>query len=205
MQGFPVLERLPDLRTPLLAMVLATGGCSNIGYGDDDTVSPWADDDDDDDGGGDDDDGDDDLLDTDIGGDTCEEATDLGTLLDDGVGTSLQEDCSVPGDVDWFTFVAADDVSQDLLDGGDQWGVHVRFQQNDDDWFRMLVFRGSCEAEDCAEMGGYDEYDYILDQNPCGYDPYPGCEDDTSPFWVKVFGAQGAAGSRQYTLVIVNG
>ena len=198
-----MLDRLPNLLTLSLAAVLVAPACSNIGYGDDDTVSPWVDDDDV--GGDDDDNGDDDVTDGDMGGDTCEEATDLGPLLDDGVGTSLQEDCSAAGDVDWFTFVAADDVSQDLLEGGDQWGVHVRFQQNDDDWFRMLVFRGSCATEDCAEMGAYDEYDYTLDQNPCGYDPYPGCEDDTAPFWVKVFPAQGAAGSRQYTLVIVNG
>jgi len=81
----------------------------------------------------------------------------------------------------------------------------VRFQQNDDDWFQMRVFRGSCQGEDCAELAGYDEYDYTLDQDPCGYEPYPGCEDDTTPFWVMVFPAQGPSGNRQYSLFVVNG
>ncbi len=186
--------------------------CSTIGLSEGDDDISW---DDDDASSGDDDAGDDDgqpgddddsyTPGQDVGADTCEEATDLGTLLDDGAGITVVEDCAEKGDVDWFTFVADDDLAQDVADGGDHWGVRIRFVRNDDDWFRMVVFRHACVEEDCPDLGGYDDYDYSMDQNPCGDEPLPECLDDTAAFWVKIYPANGPSGNRQYELYIVNG
>ncbi len=199
----------------IVVFAIAWAGCDTIGLSESDDDISWDDDDDDgsgddDDGSGDDDGGPDDDDDTwtpgvDVGGDTCEDATDLGALVDDGAGLTLHEDCSQKGDVDWYTFVADDDLDQDLAEGGDHWGVRIRFVRNDDDWFRFLVFRHGCLEEDCADLGGYDEYDYTLDQNPCGDLPLPDCLDDTTAVWIKVFPAQGPSGNREYELYLVNG
>lgn len=199
----------------LALAVLCSSGirCSTIGLSETDDDISWTDDDDDgspDDDASDDDGGPDDDDDTwtpgvDVGGDTCEDATDLGALIDDGVGMTLHEDCSEKGDVDWYTFVADDDLAQDLAEGGDRWGVRIRFTRNDDDWFRFLVFRHGCLEEDCPDLGGYDEYEYILDQDPCGDLPLPDCLDDTTAIWIKVFPAQGPSGNREYELYLVNG
>jgi len=115
-------RRVPSGFHALFALLwFATAGCDTIGLSESDDDISWDDDDgsDDDDDGGPDDDDDTWTPGVDVGGDTCEDATDLGALADDGVGLILHEGCSEKGDVDWYTFVADDDLAQDLAEGGD--------------------------------------------------------------------------------------
>ena len=54
-------------------------------------------------------------------------------------------------------------------------------------------------------MGGYKEYSYSLDQDPCG-SPNNDCVDDSTYFWIRVYSANGKEpGCRAYSLQVTNG
>ncbi len=139
------------------------------------------------------------------GGDSCADPIDLGSILDNGTLITLTGNGLEEGDEDWFTFVAADNLQEDIDAAADNWAVSIRFTRNDDDRYVMAVFRASCEAQECVEQTGYTEYDSTLDQTPCG-GLLNECFDDTTRFFIRVFTADGSSGDCDaYTLSIRNG
>ena len=139
------------------------------------------------------------------GGNDCAEPIDLGSILDNGTLITFTGNALEEGDVDWFTFVAADDIFEDTDAAADNWAVSIQFTRNDDDRFLMAVFRAACDAQECAEQTGYTEYTSTMDQTPCG-ELVNECFDDTTRFFIKVFTADGTSGGCDaYTLSVRNG
>jgi len=184
---------------PTMAIIaLLVPGCM-VGWDNNTDIGPPTDDDDN--GSDDDDNGDDD--DASPGNNSCDTAIDLGLVPDDGSHVTADE-CLGGGDWIWYRFLAGDMVGQDVADGGDAWGVNVLFAHNQDDVFRIRVFQGDCQTEQCPEMGVYDTYTMAMDQDPCGVG-YNDCADDSSDFFVKVFNDSAKASCRDFILQITNG
>jgi len=187
-----------------MAVVWLAHGCV-IGWDEGTGVGPPPDDDDhgggddDDNGGGDDDDDDDNSP----GNNSCDTALDLGLVPDDGSFASV-DDCLGEGEWIWYHFLAGDMLSQDVNDGGDQWGVNILFAYNEDDAFKIVVHRGDCESMQCPELGPYDTYTIAMDQDPCG-EGYNECVDDSTEFYVKVYSTAAGADCREFTLQVTNG
>ena len=141
-----------------------------------------------------------------LGGDTCEEAIDLGWLPDIGTQMLVSGNAAEDGDEDWYSFVAGDDVNEDLTLMADDWSVSIQFTQNDADEFRIEVYRGSCEDLECPDMRvPYLEYTSTLDQTPCGEAPYNDCVDDTTRFHLRVYPLNEGSECGAYKLDIRNG
>ena len=139
-----------------------------------------------------------------LGGDSCTDAIDLGSLFDDGTVRTVSGNALEAGDEDWYVFLAADDYIEDLATGADDWSVDIHFTVNEGDAFRMTVHKGSCDAVLCEdEPGGYTEYTDGVDQTPCGGLANE-CADDTVPFFIRVVG-EDADGCQGYTLSLKNG
>jgi hypothetical protein len=138
------------------------------------------------------------------GGNSCEDAIDLGVLFDDGTVRTVSGNALEEGDEDWYVFMAADDYIADLAAGADEWAVDIHFIANHSDTFRMTVHKGSCDAALCEdEPGGYTEYTDEVDQTPCGGLANE-CADDTVPFYIRVVAGE-AGDCEGYTLSIRNG
>lgn len=80
------------------------------------------------------------------GGNTCADAEPLGDLADTGDQQILTGNLFPASDQDcyWFTANDVDDTECDAFH------VDIRFTQNPEDQFALDVFRGSCEAPECA-------------------------------------------------------
>ena len=141
-----------------------------------------------------------------LGGDGCDGAIDLGPILDNGSLIQVSGNAAEEGDEDWYTFVAGDDVDEDLAAGGDDWAVSIAFVTNDSDEFAFEVYRGACDAQECpdAEVPVV-EYTSTVDQSPCGVAPYNDCVDDTTRFYVRVYPLSDVSYCRSYKLEIRNG
>lgn len=80
------------------------------------------------------------------GGNTCADAEPLGSLADTGDQQVLTGNLYPDADQDCYWFTAEDtaDTTCDLFH------VDIRFNENPGDQFALQVFRGSCEAPECA-------------------------------------------------------
>jgi hypothetical protein len=140
-----------------------------------------------------------------LGGDGCDGAIDLGPILDNGSLIQVSGNAAEEGDEDWYTFLAGDDVNEDIAAGGDDWAISIRFVTNESDEFAFEVYRGACDAQECPDAEvPIVEYTSTLDQTPCGT-PYNDCMDDTTQFYVRVYPLSDVSYCRSYKLEIRNG
>ena len=140
-----------------------------------------------------------------LGGGSCDGAIDLGPIADNGSLIQVSGNAAEQGDEDWYTFVAGDDVSEDVAAAADSWAVTIGFLENDADQFAMEVYRGFCDSQECPEPEQpITEYTTTLDQTPCG-DIYNECADDTTRFYVRVYPLSDESYCRAYKLSIRNG
>jgi hypothetical protein len=141
-----------------------------------------------------------------LGGDRCDDAIDLGAILDVGSQIQVSGNALEDGDEDWYTFLAADDVAEDIALAADDWAVAIDFIDNDLDSYAIEVYRGSCEALECADYTEpYTEYTSTLDQTPCGSVPYNDCLDDSTQFTIRVYPLNEDTRCYGYKLRIRNG
>lgn len=147
---------------------------------------------------------------------TCAEAIDLGDLSDTGEMRSINGNV-LPDDREvWYRFHAVDAPDTSC----DNYHVRAYLVDNPDDTFEMTVFRGSCDAVQCADMG-FDDYAYATDfratrmgvltgQCPCTATPAVAnvslCTDDSADYFVRVRRKAGSMlGCQSYTLELTNG
>jgi len=141
-----------------------------------------------------------------VGGDTCKEAIDLGAIADVGSQIQVSGNTLEEGDEDWYTFLAVDDVDEDIALAADNWTVAIDFLTNELDSFAIEVYRGSCDALECADYTEpYTEYTTTLDQTPCGSVPYNDCLDDSTQFYIRVYPLSEVTHCYAYRLRIQNG
>jgi hypothetical protein len=104
---------------------------------------------------------------------------------------------------DWYAFTATDDVLEDQADGGDAWGVSVELTEDSAGWFQMEVW---CDGPECVEPVSGNLFELPGDQNPCGGDGETACTDDTTSFWLRIYGTDVECNAcREYTLVLSAG
>ena len=174
-----------------------------------------------------------DIYENSIYGDSEDEAIDeWGALPDDGtttiniIGNVLEDD-----DEDWYIITAADDVTEDLAFGRDDFNFEVSFATGADE-YGFIVYRGDpfgIDSDSCTFTGddGYTEYNWFnqdigdaehhaaaSDPQACGPDG-PGlddtetlnhCRDDTEDFYIQVFrNASTVASCDSYRIQVSNG
>ena len=140
------------------------------------------------------------------GGDGCDGAIELGAILDNGSVIQVSGNAAEEGDEDWYTFVAGDDVNEDIAAAADDWSVSIHFLTNDSDEFAFEVYRGACDAQECPDAEEpIVEYTSVLDQTPCGSVPYNDCVDDTTRFYIRVYPLSAQSYCRSYKIAIRNG
>ncbi len=140
--------------------------------------------------------------------DICDDAliTDLGSLAS---GSSVQITGNLipaPADEDWFTFSAADNNSSDLVNGFDNYHLHIYFDSvggNPSNQYVFQVYRNTNVSAQCAQKGNpvcsgeYLEYDHDY-YNECSVGTAhqcrstasgPGacyCVNNTARYWLRV-------------------
>jgi hypothetical protein len=141
-------------------------------------------------------------------------AIDVGDLSDSGQ-TMMVAGNAMPDDRDvWYRFRGVDEVDTSC----DNYHVRVQLTANPGDVFGFYVYRGTCDAAECPEMGPFTDYRWATDfrdaagVGECPCTPAPGaagvntCDDDTSEYFVRVFRRPGTTVScESYSLEITNG
>lgn len=149
------------------------------------------------------------------GGNTCADAEPLGSLTDGSDQQVLTGNLFPEGDRDCFWFTAEDIEDAEC----DTFHVDIRFNLNPDDQFALEVFRGSCEAPECATES-YVHYSWATDfitgegetgrgECPCRPESVDGtqeCTDNTAVYRFCVVRASGsAADCAWYEVEVSNG
>jgi hypothetical protein len=149
------------------------------------------------------------------GGNTCADAEPLGTLVDTGDQQVMTGNLFPDGDQDcyWFTAQDAEDTTCDTFH------VDIRFVDNPGDQFGIQIFRGSCEAPECAAET-FTEYSWTTDfhgeiegevrgECPCRAEPAAdanACSDNTGVFRFCVVRVAGtSADCATYEVEVSNG
>lgn len=149
------------------------------------------------------------------GGNTCSDAQPLGSLSDAGEQQILTGNLYPDGDRDCFWFTAEDVEDAEC----DAFHVDIRFTANPEDQFALEVFRGSCEAPECATEP-YVNYSWATDflstegeewrgECPCRAESVDGtqtCSDNTAVFRFCIIRVAGeASGCGWYEVEVSNG
>lgn len=151
-------------------------------------------------------------------GDTCGEPIEPFAALrdsdNDGVvfGNVLTE-----GDEDWYVVTMVDEEVTENSAGLEKFRASVVMDQGVGNYV-FEVYRGSCDAPECGELGGYEEYDWYrwdttpdddgnvpADPRACGPEPLDPCEDYSAPYYVRVTRTDGELDCTPYSLTISNG
>ncbi len=150
------------------------------------------------------------------GGNTCADAEPLGDLADGGDQQVITGNLYPAGDMDCFWFTAVDSEDAEC----DSFHVDLRFNENPGDQFTLEVFRGTCEAPECATTP-YTHYSWATDfvsgegestrgECPCRPEGTEGdaqfCTDNTAVYRFCVVRASGDVGEcGWYEIEISNG
>jgi hypothetical protein len=153
-------------------------------------------------------------------GDTCANAINIGTLIDNPPSTiSVSGNTPFPGRSIWYVVTAVDDL--DFI--GDEFHVDGRFTVNPGNGYVMDIYRGGCPGTGTQLGTAQDMFDWYTDfprttvgctgPAPCGEGNCgpPGntawndCQDNGATFLVRVYDGSNQAVCSTFTLELTNG
>jgi hypothetical protein len=153
-------------------------------------------------------------------GDTCANAINVGTLIDNPASTiNVSGNVPFPGRSVWYIFTGQDDGDSN----GDEFHVDGRFTVNPGNGYAMDIYRGGCPGTGTPLGTGEDWFSWFTDQvytsvgctgpAPCGEGNCAGpgsftwniCENDSATFHVRVYRPGNTTTCAPYTLQLTNG